>query len=388
MSKFSLKVLLGGSTFLFLLVPLFKVQALTIENIGEAKSYSITNDIEDDLVILGGNNVSLEGDVNGDLIILSGNVNVTGNVEGNVYILGNEVKLSNIVGKSVYALGGMVEIEGDVMRDVFAFSDRVTLSGLVGEDLNAMGRSVVVNAVVGDDLRVGATTARINNAVGDNVIALVSNLQITGTVGGEIFGHEDFALEGKSIPSWRDLTEGIMWTSSLGDMLVANLWMKTFITLFQSIGLVLVGILLFKFAPIRLEETISRMNDAGDFVKSAFTGFMAYPVGFVLGFMLIISLFGWPLLKVLVLLAGLATALVTPVAGIWLGRKVLPLFGSKRKYVVAVTLGVVLIQLLKIIPIFGWIFYQILTFAVIGAMLRMQWSKYKVAQNLSVKMRK
>lgn len=388
MSKFSLKVLLGGITFLFLLAPLYQARALTIENIGESESYVVTNDTDDDLLVLGGRDVTIEGDVNGDLIVVSENVNVTGNVEGNVYAVGSKVVVQNMVGKSLYAVGGIVEVEGEIIRDVFVFTDSATLAGLIGEDLNTMGREVLVNAIVGDDLRVASSTARVNNSVGGDVISFVNNLQVTGTVGGNIHDSEDFLPEGTTFPKWEDLTGGIAWTSSLGDLFITNLWLKTFITLFQSIGLVIVGILLFKFAPIRIEETVARMNDVEEFAKSAFIGFMAYPVGMILGFMLALSLFGWPLLKVLILLALLVTSLVTPIAGIWLGRKVLPLVGSKRRYVIAVTLGVILIQLLKIVPFFGWLFYTLLTFAVIGAMLRMQWSKYRIAQNLSIKMRK
>lgn len=387
MFKFSLKVCLGSVALFFLLTPLSKAQALVIENLGERETYSITNDIEDNLIVLGGDEVFIEGDINGDLIVLSEEVDITGSVEGNVYIFSKEARIDNFIGKSLYVFAQEVEVKGEVVRDIFTFSERATLNGVIGEDLNSVGSFVWSNALVGDDLRVASQFVRISNSVGNDIIALVSGLHFTGTVGGNIFRAEDLFPSHRP-PSWDSVSQGIRWTSSLSDLLIVNLWIKTFFVLFQSIGLVLVGILLFKFAPIRLEEAVSRMNNTGDFTKSAITGFMAYPVGFVLGFMLIISLFGWPLFQVLVLLAGLATVLVTPISGIWLGRKLLALFGSKRRYVVAVTLGVVLIQFVRIIPVFGWLFHQLLTFAVIGALLRAQWSKYKIAQNLSIKMSK
>lgn len=387
MLKFSLKVCLGSAVLFFLLTPLSKVQALVIENLGERETYSIINDVEDNLIVLGGDEVFIEGDINGDLIVLSEEVDITGNVEGNVYIFSKEARIDNFIGKSLYVFAQEVEVKGEVVRDIFTFSERATLNGIIGEDLNSIGSLVWSNALVGDDLRVASQFARISNSVGNDIIALVSSLHFTGTVGGNIFHAEDLFPNYRP-PSWGSISQGLRWTSSLNDLLIVNLWIKTFFVLFQSIGLVLVGILLFKFAPIRLEETVSRMNNTEDFIKSAFTGFMAYPVGFVFGFMLIISLFGWPLFQVLVLLAGLATVLVTPISGVWLGRKLLILFGSKRRYIVAVTLGVVLIQFVKIIPIFGWLLYQLLTFVVIGALLRAQWSKYKIAQNLSIKMGK
>lgn len=383
MSKFYMKVLLGGIAFLFLLFPFSHVEALTIENFKDSENQVIAHDTEGDLMILGGKQVTIEGDVNGDLIIISDKVNVTGTVEGNVYAIGGRIVLQSIVGKTIYMFGGEVEVDGEITRDAFVFSDQATLNGAIGEDVNTMGRQILVNASVGDDVRVAGTTAKINNSVGGDVVSLTNNLQISGNVMGGVYNSEDIVPGNIHTPTWR-----INWMPSFENMFFTNLWMKTFLALFQSVGLVIVGILLFKFAPIRVEETVSRMNDAEEFIKSALVGFLAYPVGMILGFILLLSVFGWPLFKVLVLLAFLATSLVTPIAGIWFGRKVLPLVGSKRRYVIAVTVGVVLIQLLKLVPILGWMLYTLLTFAVLGALLRMQWSKYQVAQNLSIKMRK
>lgn len=385
MSKFYARILVTGLICMFVLAPVYSAKALTIENAENSSDYRVSQDTEDDLVVINGNNVTVEGDVNGDLMVFANKVLVMGNVEGNVYAMGNEVDVRGMVGKSLYAFGGTVTVRGEVVRDVFAGAERVTVNGRVMEDLNAAGAKVFVNSSIGDGLRAAARNVVVNDDVSGDAILLTDNSQVNGAIGGNIYRSEDFYRGGMD---WGDFRRDFSWDMDFSGFFLANLGLKLLWAFFQSIGYILVGILLFKFAPIRIEETVSRMDKLEDFFKSTLVGFLAFPVGTMFGVVLALSLFGWPLLKVLVLLALLVTSLVTPIAGIWIGRELLVAVGSKRRYIVAVTLGVLVIQMIKLIPIVGWIFAQLLTFAVVGAMLRMQWSKYRIAQNLSIKMGK
>lgn len=385
MSKFRVRVLVTGLTFMLALLPSYSAKALTVENAESSSDYRISQDTEDDLVVVNGNNVIVEGDVNGDLVVFANKVLVMGNVEGNVYAMGGEVDLRGMVGKSLYTFGGSVLIGGEVMRDVFAGAENVTVNGRVAEDLNAAGASVVVNSTIGDGLRVAARDVDVNDDVSGDAILLVNSYKLNGIIGGNVYTSQDFSRGGAD---WGDFGSDFLWDMELSGFFLVNLGLRLLWVFSQSIGYILVGILLFKFAPIRIEETIARMDKAEDFFKSTLVGFLAFPVGSVIGVLLALSLFGWPLLKVLVLLALLVTSLVTPIAGIWIGRELLAVAGSKRRYIVAVTLGVLVIQMLKFMPIIGWVFAQVLVFAVVGAMLRMQWSKYRIAQNLSVRISK
>lgn len=408
-------VLLGG-LFLLLLTPFFEAKALVIENPKTHTDITVTNDISEDLLVKGTGRIIVEGDVNGDLIIFGDKVQVIGDVEGNVYVLGNEVEIENMVGKSVYVLSGMVDINGSVFRDVYVAGGRVNVRGEVSEDVLVAGGDVIIQGNVGDDIRTIAGTVRVEGTVAGDVVSASGNTTINSTVDGSVLTKgptdlQDSVIQGDFV-AYTDNDEVVKYSSStiqgnrsikgyeemghmfemkpfsFSEVLINDIWTKTFWSMFQCFGIVILGYLLFKFAPVRLESTMAKMNDPEEVVKSFLTGFIAFPVGTFIALVLAFTVFGWPLLKVLVLLALLATSVVTPIAGIILGRKILPVFGSKRRYVVPLTLGVVIIQLLKTIPIIGWIFYQIVVFVVIGAMLRMQWSKYQIAQNMRVRITK
>jgi hypothetical protein len=411
------KILIGGLlTFIILNIFTHKIDALTIENAEETRNVTITRDVEDDLLVTGEGLTTIEGDVNGDLMVFAEDIVVNGEVDGNVYAFGGVVKLNSIVGKSVFVGGGTVYVNGEVYRDLYVAGGMVFVKGSIGEDLLVAGGEVDLDASVGDDLRVAAGTVKILNTVGGDVLSASGNTFVGGEIMGSVIStgetnlqnstiNGDFIVYGESkdavidagsliqgekvVKTYPDFAQGSMWNnSSFMNSYLESIWAKTFLSIFQCFGIVILGYLLFKFAPVRLESILNKMDGVEEGVKSTLTGFIAFPVGTALVIFLAFSVFGWPLLKALVLLALLATSVVTPIAGIMMGRKILPLLGSKRRYIIPLTLGVVIIQLIKVIPIFGWLFYQVIVFMVIGAMLRMQWSKYKMAQNMTIKIAK
>jgi len=399
-----------------MLFPFFRVDALTIENADKEESYRLEEDVEDDLVVMGEGNITIDGDINGDLFVFGSIIKINGNVEGSVYVAGGDIELNNIVGKSLYVAGGTVNVDGQILRDVMIAGGTINLRGEIGEDLNIAGGEVVIESLVGDDVRVGAGMVKILNNVGGDVMAGAQTVTIDGDVAGSVHSSaltniDSGVIQGDVVIYGDDgslnYSTGVdiqgeeivkrpvgskyvadEYYNPLGDFVKAGFWFKAFFAFVHIAGFVMVGYLLFKFAPVRIDATLSRMSDFEEVTKSGFVGFLAFPIAGFIALLLAISVFGWPLLKVMVLLGLLASSLVTPIAGIWIGRKVLPLFGSKRKYIVALTVGVTIIQVVCLIPFVGWIFGKVLMFVVVGALLRMQWSKYQMAQNLHVKMKK
>ena len=115
--------------------------------------------VEENDAIVAGETVSIDGDVDGDLLVLAvdatinGNVSgsvvttaesvtVNGEVDGSVYTVGRELVLAegSSVGRSVYFLGLRLETEKDskIARDLSGISLRARLSGSVGRDLKAI----------------------------------------------------------------------------------------------------------------------------------------------------------------------------------------------------------------------------------------------------------
>lgn len=400
----------------FVLVP-FSVNAVVIENTVTEEYHEFSEDIDDDLTIFGGERVLVSGDVNGDLMVTAGWVDVTGDVEGDMYIAGGKVTAENLVGGNIFIVGGDILVDTESGGSAFLAGGNISVGGNIGQDLNATGGKVFVDARVGDDARLAGGQIEVREDIAEDLIITAGLSDITGNVGGDLilvggentvnsqtiggdlvtYGDGNYRVnenieitgekrseEFETAPTYDDVFSQWDWTASLG----VGLWLKAIYALFQGIGLVIVGYLLFKFAPIRLDSTLDRMRDSEEFLKSSLVGFLAFPVGLLLAIILIISVFGWPILKLFVILFALAMALVTPIAGLLLGEMIMHAFNADKHHVMALVIGIMLVQLLRVLPIIGWIISFFLTIAVIGAMLRMQWGKYKIAQNLHLRTKK
>ncbi len=128
--------------------------------------------IDDDL-ILGANQVTMDGTVNGDLIAGGMEVVINGTVDGSLVVGGQSVTINGRVTGSVYGAGASITFgpEASVGRNVF----------LAGYSLGAKNGSVV-----GRDALLSGYQAILGGEVGRNVRADVGALELNGKVGGDV----------------------------------------------------------------------------------------------------------------------------------------------------------------------------------------------------------
>lgn len=105
------------------------------------ETVSIDGDVDGDLLVLAVN-ATINGTVNGSVITTAETVTIHGEVSGSVYTVGRELVLAtgSSVGRSVYFLGLRLETEKDssIARDLSGISLRARLRGSVGRDLKAI----------------------------------------------------------------------------------------------------------------------------------------------------------------------------------------------------------------------------------------------------------
>ncbi|WP_146009400.1 polymer-forming cytoskeletal protein [Deinococcus planocerae] len=127
--------------------------------------------IRDDLYVLG-QDVQIDGTVEGDLIAAGNTVRVNGPVRGNVWAAGQSVTLGG-------AVTGAARLAGSVLR--------VGENANIGRDLLAagVGLDVTRGARVGRDVAFGGTQTRLNGTVARNAYVGAYGVAVGGTVGGD-----------------------------------------------------------------------------------------------------------------------------------------------------------------------------------------------------------
>lgn len=135
----------------------------------------------------------IEGTIDGDLTIFSGSVTIVGEVTGNVTAFSSatlRIEPSGSIGGSVQGAGLNLTIEGDVGGDVFftAGTVIVTDTGSVARDVMAFGGTTRVEGSVGRDVRGRSFRTTISGTVGGDVDIATSSLGIDGQadIGGDV----------------------------------------------------------------------------------------------------------------------------------------------------------------------------------------------------------
>jgi hypothetical protein len=155
--------------------------------------------IEENDAIVAGENVVIDGDVDGDLLILAIDATINGTVTGSVITTAQTVTVNGEIQGSLYSFGRELSLtEGSAVgRNVY----------FIGLRLNTASDSRIGRDLVGLSL-----SARLGGQVGRDLKAIIGILELLGQITGS--GNDASVPEGNSaVPGERVNPEGL-WTSS------------------------------------------------------------------------------------------------------------------------------------------------------------------------------
>ena len=102
-------------------------------------SFGAVDGIIDGDLVIAANSVRITGTVTGDVLVASnGTVAISGTVEGSVRGVGREIRIEpgGIVGDDLAVAALTTRVQGDVNRDLIVFGGRLDLTGRVGRDVH------------------------------------------------------------------------------------------------------------------------------------------------------------------------------------------------------------------------------------------------------------
>jgi cytoskeletal protein CcmA (bactofilin family) len=206
---------------------------------GDVVTVPSSETFDDNLYLLGGQ-VTLDGNVNGDLTAFGGLVQINGTVTGDLLVAGGRVLLVGTVDGDVRAAAGQVEITGSATGDLLVTGGQV---------------STFANSSIGGDMIVSGGQVTVDGDVDGSVVGSAGQYSSSGTIGGEnkVTVQEDEQAPNLVLGSTR-----------------------------QLLVIVVVGGLMLLFVPrvLRAADNTLRTNPVGSFLGGILS-FVAY-FGFVL----------------------------------------------------------------------------------------------------------
>ncbi len=334
---------------LTILVPavVFSATIKTGENI------SITKTIAEENLYLSGKNITINNNVEGDLLVAAGTILVSKDVANDLIIAGGNITLLGKVGDDARVAGGNITISNEIAGELVVAGGHITISenAKIEKDLMIFGRKVIINGEVNGDVFISGGSATINGHIKGNVKSKIYEKLILG---------EKAIIDGTLTYSWKtaDILQKNKETIVNGKIIfedsgfsknknyILGLFFK--IIIFIITALIFVG-LFKKFSNLIVNVALTSP------LKILAKGFVALIIIPVISILLFISILGTPIALIilffyilLVLIAMIYTAIIF---GVWLCKII-------RKKEIEITwqgvvAGVVILILIKLIPIIG-----------------------------------
>jgi cytoskeletal protein CcmA (bactofilin family) len=349
-----------GVALFFVLVSYGSLFALIARH-GGAAGVGPTEVIDEDIYLFG-DEITVEGTVNGSLVAVGKSVTVRGRVKGDALIAAGDVIISGEVAGGVKTAGRSVVVEGALGGDLIAAGNRILLQkgSRVKGDLVFGGRSVRIDGVADMDAFGGAGSVEILGSVRGNAKLWVRSLALapSARIGGNLsyISDDEAKIEpGASIVgkvSRRAPEYSARLKRFIPFVLVFGFAGKVagfFMALVAGLALVLVF-------PRWVNGTADALQwDLGTCAGWGALIFFASPLGITVAFATII---GIPLAVIALFLYIIALYVSQALVGFFIGRTILkldeetagkgPLFG-------AMALGLFIIRLVRFIPVAGWL---------------------------------
>ena len=323
-------------------------------------------------------------------------VSVDSNIQKVLYVAGNVVTVNGAVGEGIYSGAGTFMVNGNVGGSVHAGGSTVIVNGRIADDLFAAGNAVSVSksAFVGGDLFIGGTTVDVQGPVLGDVHIGAKNVNIDNEIHGnvKIYSSDKITLGanakidgnleydsknpmvitagatviGQTIVNSKKAAEAPKVDKN---MLMAIIFAIISVSiLVKVVGLILVGLVLIYMCKNFTEKVAE--ESLNNFWKNLGTGFIAMIVVPIVMVLLFVSIVGIWLGIFVGLLYVLSILFAVAMSGIIFGKWLFGVIKKDKNHHIdwkVVVCGIILLQILKFIPIIGWLLCAIFMLISLGA---------------------
>ncbi|WP_440947948.1 hypothetical protein ACSAZL_06795 [Methanosarcina sp. T3] len=338
------------ASLLILFIILFAVLPFSAGAVDEESALKYTSSGN---VFGGGDSLQIDPDIPGDLVLGGSRLEINGNVMDDFIGAGGELIINGDVSGNIIAMGGSIRVNGNVGGDLVAAGGQIFLSkdSTVEGDIMLAGGDVTLNGIVNGNGSVSAGTLQ------------------TG---------EDFELKGNLE------LEAENYPSDLGDKIGGNLSIvpqtgrqdqyaggdKGFSIVFFLIGLLAtlaLGFILIYTFPDFVTELAEIVG--GSALKAGLLGFLLLIFIPVLSFVLLLTILGWSLSLLLMLLLTLAVLIATVPVKLFAGEMIYTkVFKKEAGNMIYYLAGAVVFSILYEIPYLGWLIQLIALLVGLGAL--------------------
>lgn len=376
--KLMKKIIFLSAFFLLLTWPIASLaQSVSVEqNIVVAK-----DEVINDNFVRFGQNITIDGQVNGDVRVAGYNITVNGDVAGDVLAAGQVIKIKGKVAGHVRVAATTVEIDSPVGKNVNVLANTLTLGkdSSVGWSLAFAAMSADIRGPVAGNIYGWGNSIAIANSVGTDVnLKLNQAGQLTLEKGVLIKGNLKYMADQtaviKSGAQVLGKTERQLLPAEVNKakQFISASWI--FFKIISLFSLLLIGMIIVSLLPDKTRQITQVMWQKP--WKTILLGLVYFIVAPIALFILLFTIIGIPLSIIGFCLYSILIYTLRIFTGTLLGQKILEYFNKKklepekreRNLLWPMILGTVIIFILISLPYIGWIMGLIATLWAFGGL--------------------
>jgi len=312
------------------------------------------NEVHEGWYFAAGDEVLIEGTVNGDAYVAGGVVEVNGTINGDLLVGGGQVIVAGTVTDHIRAVGGTIRLSGKVGKDVSAAGGTVTFlktSAVDGNILVGCG-SLAVTGTIGKEARIASNDADLSGSIKGNVdfagdyLTVRQGADIGGGVMARVREKEHVQIADGSVHGKVDVS--LQEMQQAARIIGYSPW-RFWVKIIWAVGLLLMGLLLVFLFPKLIKGIGSMITQRpGESLLWGFLGLIVIPI---LSVLLLVTVIGMPIGLLLLTLFLWILYLSQLSLGVVLGNRLFALEEEKGWSLFwKVAVGVIIIQALTFIP--------------------------------------
>ncbi len=340
-------------------------------------TYSLSNQINDDLFV-GAQKLTISAPILGELFAAGNSVDVAKRPGRSVYAAGQTITVSDGAGYNVFAAGNQVTIKGTIDHDVFVAGNSVVIdpSAIIKGSVWAAGNQVSLNGKIDGSVNVSGTSVSSSAVIGGSVTAESPGLSFTGgSIGGDLTYKASQDAQGLSKVTIAGKTVKAEPTAKS-----ATVNSKRKALLYSILSMIVMGAAFVLLVPHKITAIHDMLTKSWS--SSLLTGLLTLVVTPIVAIILMVTTIGLPLGLIMLVLWFIALYMATITAQIIVGKLLLDRLNVKQQnWWLALVVGIVLTQLLFMIPVIGGILGAVFFIAVVLPTLgaAFEWWKTRLA---------
>lgn len=310
--------------------------------------------------------VFVDGTIDGDLFIAAQNISIDGKVSGNVYIAGQEVEVSTVA-NDIFLAGQdiIVNKEAKVERDLLAASNTITNAGEIGRNFNASAGKVIINGRVGNEVNLRTDEIYLQsrasiegdfNYTGKNQAKIDKQAKIIGDTKWKFYDGKEENIIKKDFN--RSYTIRMNKTQSIIFNFISSI-----------LAYLLVWFIIIKIRKNFFQRTVATLTEKP--VKIMGIGLLSLIVVPIISIIFMITIIGIPLGILLIMLYGISIYISGIIVAIYIGEKVMKDFEIFNRYrdLWVFIKGIVIIAILNRISFISVLVGLLVTIAGLGSIV-------------------